>query len=112
MYEDDQLEIMRWEITRPCEAIIRRLKVSTGEKQELWELYSAIEEPRDRLHKTVWEIHRGSIWDRPYTVAYNAVDEAAQDISLAMGAEDHLDRSGFMERTAEHLQRAVDALYN
>jgi hypothetical protein len=112
MYEDDQLEIMRWEITRPAEAVIRRLKVSTGEKQELWELYEAIEQPRDRLHKIVWEIHRGSIWDRPYTVAYNALDEAAQDISLAIGADDDLDRTGFMERTSQHLQRAVDALYN
>ena len=112
MYEDDQLEAMRWEITRPCEAVIRQLKVSTGEKQELWGLYEAIEQPRDRLHKTVWEIHRGSIWDRPYTAAYNAVDEAAQDISFAIGADDDLDRMGFMEKTSQHLQRAVDALYS
>ena len=47
MYEDDQLERMRWDIIRPTEAIIRRLKVSTGEKQELWDLYEAIEQPRD-----------------------------------------------------------------
>lgn len=107
MYEDDQLERMRWDIIRPTEAIIRRLKVSTGEKQELWDLYEAIEQPRDQLHKIVWEIHRGSLWDRPYTVAYNALDEAAQDITLAMDADDKV---GYMERTVQHLERAVDAL--
>jgi hypothetical protein len=107
MYEDDQLERMRWDIIRPTEAIIRRLKDSTGEKQELWDLYEAIEQPRDQLHQIVWEIHRGSLWDRPYTVAYNALDEAAQDITLAMDADDKV---SYMERTVQHLQRAVDAL--
>jgi hypothetical protein len=57
----------------------------------------------------VWKIPNDSVWNQAYTTAYNALDEAAQWISYAMGATDD-DRPGYLDTTRGHIQRAVEAL--
>jgi hypothetical protein len=64
---------------------------------------------RSKLSDVVWKVPHDSLWNHAYTTAYNAVDEAAQWISYAMGASDD-DRSGHLDTTKDHLHRAVEAL--
>ena len=108
MYTDDELQNMRFEISRALEAINRRLDRNL-EKDKLQDIYEEIEPQRHRLGEIVWKIPRESLWNQAYTTAYNAVDEGAQWISYAMGANDD-DRPGYLDTTEGHLRRAVEAL--
>jgi hypothetical protein len=110
MYTDDELQNMRFEFSRALEAIGSRID-RTLEKDKLQDIYEAIEPQRSRFSEVVWKIPHESEWNHPYTTAYNAVDEAAQWISYAMGASDD-DRPGYLDTTKGHLQRAVEALVN
>jgi hypothetical protein len=99
---------MRFEFSRALEAINRRFD-RTLEKDKLQDVYEDIDARRSKFSEIVWKIPNGSVWNTAYTTAYNAVDEAAQWISYAMGASDD-DRPGYLDTTKGHLQRAVEAL--
>lgn len=108
MYTDEQLQDMRFRFSRALEAINRQLDRSLG-KDALWELYGEIDRERNQLSDVVWKIPNESFWREAYVVAYNAVDEAAQWITFAIGASDD-DRPGHIEATERHLLRAVQSL--
>jgi hypothetical protein len=108
MYTDDELQNIRFEISRALEAINRRIDRYL-EKDKLQDIYEDIEPQRSRLSEIVWKIPHDSVWNQSYTTAYNAVDEGAQWISYAMGASDD-DRPGYLDTTEGHLRRAVEAL--
>jgi hypothetical protein len=108
MYTDDELQNIRFEISRALEAVNRHLDRYL-EKDKLQDIYEDIERQRSRLSEIVWKIPHESLWNHPYTVAYNAVDEGAQWISYAMGDSDD-DRPGYLDTTEGHLRRAVEAL--
>jgi hypothetical protein len=99
---------MRFEFSRALEAIDRRIDRSL-EKDKLQDLYEDIDAQRSKFSEIVWKIPNESMWNQAYTTAYNAVDEAAQWISYAMGASDD-DRPGYLDTTKGHLHRAVEAL--
>jgi hypothetical protein len=108
MFTDDELQNMRFEFSRALEAINRRIDRSL-EHDRLQDIYEDIDAQRSKLSDVVWKIPNDSIWNEAFTTAYNAVDEAAQWISYAMGANDD-DRPGYLDTTAGHLHRAVESL--
>jgi hypothetical protein len=108
MYTDDELQNMRFEFSRALEAIDRRID-RYMERDKLQEIYEEIDGQRSKMSGVVWNVPNDSVWNQSYTVAYNAMDEAAQWISYAMGANDD-DRPGYLDTTQGHLRRAVEAL--
>jgi hypothetical protein len=108
MYTDDQLQNMRFEISRAMEAVNRRIDRYL-EKDKLQDLYEDIDAQRHKLSGIVWNMPHSSEWSHAYTTAYNAADEAAQWMAYAQGASDD-DRPGYLDTTKGHLQRCVEAL--
>jgi hypothetical protein len=108
MYTDDELQNIRFEISREVEKANRRIDRNL-EHSQLQDIYFDIEPQLTRLHEVVWKIPNDSVWNESYTVAYNALDEGAQWFSYAMGASDD-DRPGYLDTTKGHLLRAVEAL--
>lgn len=108
MYTDDELQNMRFEISRALEAANRQIDRYMAH-DKVQDVYEAIDAQRSRLSEIVWKIPNDSIWNQSYTTAYNATDEAAQWISYAMGANDD-DRPHYLDTTQGHVHRAVEAL--
>ena len=109
MYTDDQLSNMRFEFSRALEAVVWQIDASYGEKDKLQDAYEELDRQRTKLSAVVWAIPHDSIWSESFTLAYNAVDEAALPLSYATGGGD-LDRPGHMAEAKQHLFRAVEAL--
>jgi len=110
MYTDDELANMRFEISRPLEVILRQIDPYHTEKDQLWDAYEALDTQRSKLSHVVWNMPHAGTWASAYTVAYNEVDEAAQYLSFAQGAQDDDDRRGHLTTTEQHLHRAVESL--
>jgi hypothetical protein len=107
-YTDDELHAIRFEISRACEAINRRID-RYMEREPLQELYEDIDAQRNRLSSIVRELTRDTLYFDPYVKAYNSIDEAALAISLATSAGDD-DRPNFLDQTKDHLYRTVEFL--
>ena len=107
-YTDDELHNIRFEISRACEAINRRID-RYMDRQPLQELYEQIDVQRSRLSAIVRELTRDTLYFDPYVKAYNSIDEAALAISLASSASDD-DRPNFVDSTKDHLYRTVEFL--
>ena len=110
MYTDEELANIRFEISRPLEVILRQIDPYQSDKDQLWDVYEALDKQRSKLSHVVWNMPHAGTWASAYTVAYNAVDEAAQYLSFAQGAQDDEDRRGHLTTTEQHLYRAVESL--
>jgi hypothetical protein len=107
-YTDDELHNIRFEISRACEAINRKID-RYMDREPLRELYEQIDVQLSRMSSIVRELTRETLWFDPYVKAYNSLDQAAAEISLAMGASDD-DRPSFLDSTKDHLHRTVEYL--
>lgn len=108
MYTDDELNGIRFEISRAFEAINRQID-RYMDKDPLRDLYEGIDAQRSRLSEIVREITRDSVFYDGYVKGYNSADEAALAISLAMSARED-DRPNFLDTTKDHLYRTVEYL--
>jgi hypothetical protein len=79
------------------------------EREPLRDLYEEIDVQRSRLSAIVRDLTRDTLYFDAYVKAYNSIDEAAAEISLAMGARDD-DRPSFLDSTKDHLHRTVEYL--
>lgn len=111
MYTDEELANVRFEISRPLEAILRQIDPATtaADKDKMWELYEALDQQRNKLSDVVWNMPRAGIWSAAFTTAYNAVDEGAQYFAFAQGGNED-DRPGHLATCEQHLYRAVESL--
>jgi hypothetical protein len=108
MYTDDELNNQRFIISRSCEAINRRID-RYMERDQMRDLYEAIDVERSRLSEIVRNLPSDSAWSDQFIKAYNAADEAALAISLAGSASDD-DRPSQLDTTKDHLYRTVEYL--
>ena len=109
MYTDQQLSDMRFDFSRALEEVARQIDASYGDKQKLQDAYEELDRERSKMSSVVWQLSHDSIWSESFTLAYNAVDEAALYLSFATGGSD-LDRPSNMATAKQHLLRAVEAL--
>ena len=108
MYTDDELNNQRFIISRSCDAINRRID-RYMERDQLRDLYEAIDVERSRLSDIVRNLPSDSAWSDQFIKAYNTADEAALAISLAGDAGDD-DRPGHLDATKDHLYRTSEYL--
>jgi hypothetical protein len=108
MYTDDELNNQRFIISRACDAINRRID-RYMERDQIRDLYEAIDVERSRLSDIVRHLPDDSAWYEQFIKAYNSADEAALAISLAGSASDD-DRPGFLDTTKDHLYRTAEYL--
>jgi hypothetical protein len=108
MYTDDELNNQRFIISRACDSINRRID-RYMERDQIRDLYEAIDVERSRLSEIVRHLPDDSAWSEQFIKAYNSADEAALAISLAGDARDD-DRPGFLDTTKDHLYRTAEYL--
>ena len=108
MYTDDELNNLRFVISRECEAINRRID-RFMDRSHMFDLYEAIDRERNKLSEIVRPLPRDSAYWDQFVKAYNTADEAALAISLAGSASDD-DRPGFLDQTKDHLYRTTEFL--
>ena len=108
MYTDDELNNLRFVISRECEAINRRIDRDM-DRSHMFDLYEAIDRERNKLSEIVRPLPRDSAYWDQFVKAYNTADEAALAISLAGSASDD-DRPGFLDQTKDHLDRTTEFL--
>ena len=108
MYTDDELNNLRFVISRECEAINRRID-RFMDRSHMFDLYEAIDRERNKLSEIVRPLPRDSAYWDQFVKAYNTADEAALAISLAGSASDD-DRPGFLDQTKDHLDRTTEFL--
>ncbi len=109
MYDDEQMQNIRFEISRALEAVRRQIDAMNGDKSQMWAIYDALDAQRSRLSDIVWHSPHASVYHGKFTKAYNDVDEAAQYFSFAQGSNDD-DRPGHLATTARFITDAVEAL--
>ena len=109
MYEDEQLADMRFHISRDLEAVRRMGESTEGDKSKLQDVYDALDHQRAHLGTIVWEIPSHSLYNATYTTAYNDVDQAAEQLSYAMGDNED-ERPHHLANMAQFLTEAVTAL--
>ena len=108
MLTDDELNNLRFVISRECDAINRRID-RYMDRTHMFDLYEAIDKERNKLSEIVRPLPRDSAYWDQFVKAYNTADEAALAISLAGSASDD-DRPGFLDQTKDHLYRTTEFL--
>lgn len=108
MLTDDELNNLRFVISRECDAINRRID-RYMDRTHMFDLYEAIDKERNKLSEIVRPLPRDSAYWDQFVKAYNTADEAALAISLAGSASDD-DRPGFLDQTKDHLYRTTELL--
>ena len=108
MHTDEELNNLRFIISRECEAINRRID-RYMDRNQMFDLYEAIDAERNKLSAIVQPLPRDSAYWDQFVKAYNTADEAALAISLAGSASDD-DRPGFLDQTKDHLYHTTEFL--
>lgn len=109
MYDDNQLQDMRFHFSRDLEGVRRQIQAFSGDKNDLGVIYDALSGQRHALGEVVWQIPNESIWNQPYTTAVNDVDSAAEQLSYAQGDNDD-ERPHRLAQSVEFINQAVTAL--
>jgi len=109
MYDEDQLQDMRFHFSRALEEVRRHIEAFSGDKNDLWGIYDGLNGQLSALSEVVHQIPSESIWNKPYIDAVNDVDGATQQLSYAQGDNDET-RPHHLAQTVELVNQAVIAL--